>query len=80
MFENMTMYEAVKKAANELPRGVAIHYRGTNIRYKKFIKLVDKTADIFYNRLGIRENDTILISQPNMPETLIIFYALNKIG
>ncbi len=80
MFENMTMYEAVKKAANELPRGVAIHYRGTNIKYKKFIKLVDKTADIFYNRLGIRENDTILISQPNMPETLIIFYALNKIG
>ena len=80
MFENMTMYQAVRKAALEYPKGVAIHYRGTNISYKKFLKLIDATADIFYNTLGIRENDTILVAQPNMPETMIIFYALNKIG
>ena len=80
MFENMTMYQAVKQAALEYPKGVAIHYRGTNISYKKFLKKIDATADAFYNILGIRENDTVLVSQPNMPETLIIFYALNKLG
>ena len=80
MFENMTMYQAVRQAALEYPKGVAIHYRGTNISYKKFLKKIDATADVFYNVLGIRENDTVLVSQPNMPETLIIFYALNKLG
>lgn len=80
MFENMTLYEAIRKAATERPNGSAVYYRGKNISYKKFLKLIDRTADIFYNVLGIRENDIILIAQPNIPEVVIYLYALNKIG
>ena len=38
------------------------------------------TADILYNRLGVRENDVVVIAQPNIPETIVLFYAINKIG
>lgn len=80
MFENLTMYQAVEKTCKEIPNNEVIYYQGTSIKYKRFLKLVDETAKILYHTLGIRENDVILVSQPNIPETLIIFYALNKIG
>ena len=46
----------------------------------KFLKLIDDTADILYNVCGIRPGDVILISQPNIPEVLLLFYAASKIG
>ena len=37
-------------------------------------------ADILYNVLGVRKNDVIVIAQPNIPETIVLYYAVNKIG
>ena len=39
---------------------------------------IDDMADILYHRLGIKEDDVVVIAQPNMPETIILFYAVNK--
>lgn len=77
---NMTMYQAVKKASLEVPRNTAVYYQGRKISFKKFIKLVDRMADVCYNTLGIRAGDTVLLAEPNIPDVLILFYALNKIG
>lgn len=74
------MYQAMKKAALATPKALAVYYQGTKIHYSKFLKLVDRTADILANRLNIIKGDTVLLSQPNIPDVLIIFYALNKIG
>ncbi|MCQ2776448.1 MAG: acyl--CoA ligase [Bacilli bacterium] len=78
--DKMTMYQAVKKAALEYPNGLAIYYRGKRISYRKLLNDIDRMADIFYNVLGVRKDDVILIAQPNIPDTLVMFYALNKIG
>ena len=75
-----TMYEAFKEAANKAPHDLAIYYEGKRINFKTLLKRVDMTADILYNRLGVRENDVVVIAQPNIPETIVLFYALNKIG
>lgn len=77
---NMTMYQAVRLAAEEAKNCTAVYYQGTKIKYSKFIKLVDRMADICQNRLGIKAGDTVLLAQPNIPDVLILFYALNKIG
>ena len=77
---NITMYEAVRRASLEASKCTAVYYQGTKISFKKFIKLIDRMADTLYNRLGIREGDTILLAEPNIPHVLILFYALNKIG
>lgn len=78
--ENYSLYEVVEARAKSDPRLKALYYQGRTISYKRFLKLIDKTADILYNQLGIRKGDVILIAQPNIPDTLILFYAVNKIG
>lgn len=78
--ENITMYERIHESVKKSPHGLALYYQGTRISFKKFDKLINRTADIFANRLGIKPGDIVLVAQPNIPEVLIIFYALNKLG
>ena len=77
---NITMYEAVRRASLEASKCTAVYYQGTKISFKRFIKLIDRMADILTYRLGIQAGDTVLLAQPNIPHVLILFYALNKIG
>ena len=74
------MYQAFHKAASSYPRDLALYYEGKKISFKSLLKRIDETADILYHRLNVRENDVVVISQPNIPETIVLFYALNKIG
>ena len=76
----LTMYQALKAAANKYPRDLALYYQGTKISFKALLKRIDETADILSNTLNIKPNDVVMISQPNIPETVILFYAVNKIG
>ena len=78
--ENISMYEKFYEAVQDFPRGLAVYYQGTRISFAKLNKLIERTADIFANRLGIKPGDIVMVAQPNIPEVLIIFYALNKIG
>ena len=80
MYQDQTMYQLIKQVCNEYPNGRAIFYKGTFISYKKFLKLIDESADVLYNVLGVRKGDVILVSLPNLPDVLVLFYALNKIG
>ena len=80
MMTELTMYAAFKDAANKYPHGLALYYEGKKISFKTLLKRIDKTADILYNQLGVRQNDVIVIAQPNIPETIVLFYAINKIG
>ena len=77
---NLTLYEVVEQRAKTDPNLKALYYQGKKISYRKFLKLIDKAADVLYYELGIRKGDVILIAQPNIPDTLILFYAVNKIG
>ena len=80
MMTEYTMYEALKEATSKCPHDLALYYQGKKISFKALLKRVDMTADILYNSLGVRENDVVVIAQPNIPETIILFYAVNKIG
>ena len=80
MMTELTMYGALKEAAQRTPHGLAVYYEGKRISFKTLLKRIDETADILYNNLGIRQNDVIVIAQPNIPETIVLYYAVNKIG
>ena len=75
-----TMYQALKEAALDFPRGTAIYYQGKKISYRSFLKKIDKMAAKLQYDLGIKQGDVILLAQPNIPDVLILFYAINKIG
>ena len=75
-----TMYEAIVESAKDFPRGTAIYYQGKKITFSRFIKRIDRMADILSNRLDVQKGDVVLIAQPNIPDALVLFYAANRIG
>lgn len=80
MFENVTMYGALKETTNKYPNVQAIWYQNKSLSFKSFLNKVDETARILQYTLFIKKDDVIVLAQPNIPDTLVIFYALNKIG
>lgn len=57
----------------------AIEYFNIKMDYDTFFKKIETSAKSFLES-GIKENDYVTISLPNIPENLIAIYALNKIG
>ena len=61
MMSDLTMYQAFLEAANKYPNDLALYYQGTKISFKQLHKRIEETADILYHRLGIRENDVVIV-------------------
>lgn len=57
----------------------AIEYFGKTITYHHLKELVDKCARSLQFE-GIGEDDVVTICMPNVPEALIAFFAINKVG
>ncbi len=79
-FKGLTIYEAFKKGASLRPHLCAIWYEGRHISFKKTEKIINRYACLLKDTLGIKKGDVILVAQPNIPQAVILFYALNKIG
>ena len=75
--KRQTLYEAIRDSAFRHPNVTAIYYQGKKISYRKFLKMVDDKARILKNVLNVNKGDVILIAQPNIPDTLALFYAVN---
>lgn len=78
-YPDTSLFEVVRKKAEEYPDYIAYSYYGTNCTYKQFIKEVRKCARSF-KKLGIKQGEIVTICMPNTPEAFIAFYALNMIG
>lgn len=76
---NISLYEQVLRSSKKYPDNTAYQYFNRKITYKKFIKQIDRVA-ISFKKLGLKKGDVVTICMPNLPEALITFYALNKLG
>ena len=76
---NISLYKQIKNTATKYPNNFAYRYLGKNVTYKKFIEQIDKAA-LSFKELKIKKGDVVTFCMPNIPEVLIGFYALNKIG
>lgn len=63
----------------DYPSDIALNYFGKTMTFKQLFDNIDKCACAFLNK-GIEKGDIVTICMPNTPETVISFYALNKIG
>ncbi len=78
--ENLTLYQAFQRASKKVPEQTALYYFDADISFAKLLNRIDETASILQNLYRIRKGDVVIVSLPNIPETIILFYALNKIG
>ena len=76
----MTLYQAYKSSALKVLNETALYYFKTKISFKKLLNSIDELAASLQNDYHIEKGDVILVSLPNIPQTIILFYAINKIG
>ncbi len=76
---DLTMYELLRETAVKYPDKTALAYMGAKMAFGKFLSMIDQCAASF-TAYGVKAGDCVLQSMPNIPNALIIFYALNKIG
>lgn len=74
-----SLYEILKDTSARQPNHTAITYYGINWTYNELLENIDKTADAF-RKHGVKKGDIIAISLPTLPESVMCFYALNRIG
>ena len=74
-----TMFEKVKKVAEEHPTFIAYDFMGSSTNYREFVRQIEKCAKAL-RMIGVREDDKVTIAMPNCPQALIMFYAANLAG
>lgn len=78
-YPDATMFQLVEKMAQEFPNATAMEFLGHKTSYKRFVKRIEEAATAFI-AMGIKKDDRVTICLPNIPQAIICFYALNRIG
>lgn len=77
---NLKIYDYMKKNNEQSNRqDTALTYFGRQIVYNEFLDAIEKLA-VSFKMLGVEKGDYVPICLPNVPQGVISFYALNKIG
>lgn len=74
-----SIYDYIKKRNEDNLEHVALDYYGTKITYRDLFDNIDKAEKMFVNN-GVKPGDIVSMSVPTTPETIYMFYALNKMG
>lgn len=78
-YPDKMIYEHFIESAIDHPNYIAYEYFGREVTYQKFIEQIAMCAKALKG-IGAEENEVITICTPNMPEAIIMFYAINMIG
>ena len=73
------MYDFIKEKNNGYGESVAYSYFGENKTFSYFDSRIEECAKAL-KKYGLSKGDCITLCLPNIPETMIYFYACNRIG
>lgn len=74
-----TIYRHLLEMSKDRMEDTALIYFDRKIKYKEMFEEIDRVAASLVEK-GIKEGDVVTITLPTIPETIYLFYALNKIG
>lgn len=78
-YPDCSMVDLLIQGAKRWPNNTAYSYYGHKVSYKNFVKKIEKAARALKN-YGVKEGDRVTICMPNMPEGIIMVYAVNMVG
>ena len=78
-YPEKTMYRMIADITEQHPGAVAYEFYNRNTTFRQFLDKINLAADAFLDA-GIRSGDVVTICMPNIPQALIAFYALVRIG
>lgn len=74
-----TIYDRITTCNADNLNRVALNYYGKNMTYKSFFRAIDQAASALEG-IGVKQNDIVTVCMINSPETIVLMFALNKIG
>ena len=74
-----SMFDAVARIRERYPQYIAYDFMGGSATYEKFVDQVETCAKAL-SALGVAKDSFVTVCMPNCPQTLILFYAINRIG
>ncbi len=78
-YDEISLGELLRRTSTKYPDSNAIYFEGFRMTYKELNEAVDKYATGL-TKLGVKKNDVVLIDLPNMPQFIICFYAIARLG
>ena len=73
------MIDAIEATAKAVPSSIAYNFFGNKVKYKDFILQIHDAAKAL-KAYGVNAGDRVTICMPNTPQSIILFYAINRIG
>jgi long-chain acyl-CoA synthetase len=73
------LYKFLEAAAERIPNQVATIFYGSKLTYRQLDRKVNQMAHVLHG-LGVQKGDRILVVLPNMPQMIIAYYGVMKIG
>ena len=78
-YPRVTMYEALMRSVRNNPDAVAYEFMDFPSNYRQFAAAIDQFAAALVT-LGLKPGDRMTIALPTIPQGLIAFYAVNRVG
>ena len=78
-YPNVSMYDVFKKTVNDFPDAIALDYMNTKMSYYDLHQKVLRSAKALQKQ-GIKSGDRVTVCLPNIPQAVIIFYAIIYLG
>ncbi len=78
-YPDISMFDIVKKVRDNFGSYISYDFMGKAVSYDRFIEEIDVAAKAL-SANGIKKGDAVTICLPNVPQAIIMFYAINKIG
>ena len=76
---DVKLVDFMRNSAEKHLKETAIIYFGNKISYEKLLTNITRVTSAFV-ALGVKNNDSVALMLPNLPETIYAEYALNDLG
>ncbi len=78
-YPDISMYRMVKNTAEKFPGLTAYDFMGKSVSYREFMEEIEECAKALIMQ-GVEPGDSVTVCLPNVPQAVIMFYAINRIG
>lgn len=78
-YPDLTMYEYLNTVAERYPDYIAYEFMDSTMTFSGMMEEI-RTCARSLRAIGIQEDDRVTLCLPNVPQAVILFYAVNAIG
>jgi long-chain acyl-CoA synthetase len=73
------LFKFLESAAERIPQHIATIFYGSKITYQQLDQRVNQFGHALHG-LGVRPDDRVMVVLPNMPQMIVAYFAIMKIG